>query len=65
MPDDNYVTKYVRNYAFDEGVSNMQLKEWLGNLNEDFLYCDSKHLKEGDTQLDRLKGGIGALKREN
>ena len=25
MSNDNYDTKYVRNYAFDEGVSNMQL----------------------------------------
>ena len=23
IPEDNYVTKYVRNCAFDEGVSNM------------------------------------------
>ena len=26
MPDDNYVTKYVRNFALDEGIYNMQLK---------------------------------------
>ena len=31
MSDDNYVTKYVRNCACDEGVSNMQLKEWSRN----------------------------------
>ena len=40
MPDDNHVTKYVRNCAFDEGLYNMQLKEWSRNLNEDLLYCN-------------------------
>ena len=65
MPNDNYVTKHVLNCAFDEGVSNMQLKEWSRNLNEDLLYCNSKHSKEGDTQLDRLEGDIDALKRAN
>ena len=64
MHDDNYVTKYVRNCAFDEGVSNMQLKEWSRNLNEDFLYCNSKYSKEKNTLLHRLKGDIDALKRE-
>ena len=43
----------------------MQLKEWSRNLNEDLLYCNSKHSKEGDTQLDRLEGDIDALKRAN
>ena len=46
MPDDNYVTKYVRNFALDEGIYNMQLKEWSRNLNEDLLYYNSKHLKK-------------------
>ena len=65
MSDDNYVTKYVRNCALDEGISNMQLKEWSRNLNEELLYCNSKHSKKGDTQLDRLEGDIDALKRAN
>ena len=65
IPNDNYVTKHVLNCAFDEGVSNMQLKEWSRNLNEDLLYCNSKHSKEGDTQLDRLEGDIDTLKRTN
>ena len=45
MPDDNYVTKYVRNCALDEGIYTMQLKEWSRNLNEELLYCNSKHSK--------------------
>ena len=65
MPDDTYVTKHVRNCAFDEGVSNMQLKEWSRNLNEDLLYCNSKHSKEGDIQLDILEGDVDTLKRAN
>ena len=65
MPNDNYVTKYVRNCAFDEGISQMQLKEWSRNLNGDLLYYNSKHLKKGDSQLDRLEGNIDALKRAN
>ena len=63
MSDNNYVTKYVHICTFNEGVSNFQLKEWSRNLNEDLLYCSSKHSKEGDTQLDRLEGDINALKR--
>ena len=65
MSNDNYVTKYVRNSAFDKGVYNMQLKEWSRNFNEDLLYCNSKHSKEGDTQLDKLEGDIDTLKRAN
>ena len=65
MSDDKYVTKYIRNCTFDEGVSNMQLKEWSRNLNEDLLYCNSKHSKEGDTQLDRFEGDIDSLRRTN
>ena len=65
MPDDNYVTKYVRNCVLDEEISNMQLKEWSRNLNEELLYCNSKHSKKGDSQLDRLEGDIDALKRAN
>ena len=34
-------------------------------MNEDLLYCNSKQLKKGDTQLDRLEGDIDALKRAN
>ena len=64
MPDDNHVTEYIRNSAFDEGISNIQLKEWSININEDLLYCYYKHSKEGDIQLDRLEGDMGALKRK-
>ena len=65
MPDDNYVIKYIHNCVFDEGLSNMKLKEWSRNLNEDLLYCNSKHLKEEDAQLNRLERGIDVLTREN
>ena len=65
MSDNNYVTKYVRNCAFDERVYNMQLKEWSRNLNEDLLHYHSKHPKEGDTRLGRLEGDIDALKGSN
>ena len=65
MSNDNYVTKHVRNYAFDKRVYNMQLKEWSRNLNEDLLHYHSKYPKEGDTRLGRLEGDIDALKGSN
>ena len=49
MPDENYVTKYVRTCAFAQEFSNMCLKEWSRTLNEDFLYCNSKYSRKGDT----------------
>ena len=65
MPDENYVTKYVRTCAFGQEISNMYLKEWSRTLNEDFLYCNSKYSRKGDTQLDRFEEDIDVLEQEN